>query len=932
MSGHAIETLTWETIGNADREAALAHQARLGTFLNGAGRLIIARVFSRMSAPGEAWRLDRLELDTGPLAPDGNDSQWGDILERQLTEALLAARQARPVPLPGGIVAVPGNARRGHAPRDALTGSARRPSDTERLEHFLFYLQHGHLPWSRSAIAGRGLSAWLARLAQRTGPRLWSLLRALRPAHFVIERLSQITPYEGLQALIGVRHRTLAESLDALDAEVLMPLQARGRLSAWQVRQLQQAWRVAAVRTLWAQQATDLGADDVQRLRRELGAALAQQLGQGGFGAWRPALRHAPGRTQDATLEAVLLAGLVEAVSPRAPDGAMPAAGTVAASGPQTGWPDAPAGRRPLDAALGRLGAALDGSAPLQQAALAVLLDDLHRRAPDALRVRLRALLLGAPQGQDQVARHGARVTLAVARALGPRRHPLAAAGSDVHWAESQRQFALAALARGARAGASAPGGLSALQRWLAAYTLRQLALGEPAPTSRRGWEQLWQRALADWQGHAVARPARRTVSQAGSASSSAGGTAGAPPWRWHVIHRVATRAERLRHLLALPRHRAAARDWMVRRQIGEWLADPVLCEDWLHATRPAQRWALVATLHPRQSAALRRASQALEAAHAALVAGQSESARQRSHWRFLAGHVLAMRLAPTPEALARRHALHLYREAGAPTPGRSALAQWFARVRQWMAAPSLAGDATARLPRGLGAWFRVARRALRGAPDAVERVQAEAPRHGAPAPQPAPWKGTASAAADLPELAVLPTLGDSDTHYIGDAGLVLLATYSQRLFGMLDLLDGKTLRDAQAAARAVRCLAWLAHGHDQASEPECVLPKLLCGMPLDAPLVGEGALDAATRRLLDDLIGAVIGHWSALGKTSPEGLRQTFLLREGRLTRESNDSGHHWRLAVKPGPFDMLLDRLPWSFSTIKLPWMQEVMYVDWR
>ncbi|WP_211944325.1 contractile injection system tape measure protein, partial [Cupriavidus campinensis] len=213
-----------------------------------------------------------------------------------------------------------------------------------------------------------------------------------------------------------------------------------------------------------------------------------------------------------------------------------------------------------------------------------------------------------------------------------------------------------------------------------------------------------------------------------------------------------------------------------------------------------------------------------------------------------------------------------------------------------------------------------------------VERVQAEAPRHGAPAPQPAPWKGTASAAADLPELAVLPTLGDSDTHYIGDAGLVLLATYSQRLFGMLDLLDGKTLRDAQAAARAVRCLAWLAHGHDQASEPECVLPKLLCGMPLDAPLVGEGALDAATRRLLDDLIGAVIGHWSALGKTSPEGLRQTFLLREGRLTRESNDSGHHWRLAVKPGPFDMLLDRLPWSFSTIKLPWMQEVMYVDWR
>ena len=36
--------------------------------------------------------------------------------------------------------------------------------------------------------------------------------------------------------------------------------------------------------------------------------------------------------------------------------------------------------------------------------------------------------------------------------------------------------------------------------------------------------------------------------------------------------------------------------------------------------------------------------------------------------------------------------------------------------------------------------------------------------------------------------------------------------------------------------------------------------------------------------------------------------------------------------LAVKSGPFDMLLDRLPWSYSTIKLPWMHEVLYVDWR
>jgi hypothetical protein len=36
--------------------------------------------------------------------------------------------------------------------------------------------------------------------------------------------------------------------------------------------------------------------------------------------------------------------------------------------------------------------------------------------------------------------------------------------------------------------------------------------------------------------------------------------------------------------------------------------------------------------------------------------------------------------------------------------------------------------------------------------------------------------------------------------------------------------------------------------------------------------------------------------------------------------------------LKVQPRAFDMLLDRLPWGFSIIKLPWMQGVLHVEWR
>jgi hypothetical protein len=36
--------------------------------------------------------------------------------------------------------------------------------------------------------------------------------------------------------------------------------------------------------------------------------------------------------------------------------------------------------------------------------------------------------------------------------------------------------------------------------------------------------------------------------------------------------------------------------------------------------------------------------------------------------------------------------------------------------------------------------------------------------------------------------------------------------------------------------------------------------------------------------------------------------------------------------LEVAPRTYDMLLDRLPWSISLVKLPWMTAPIHVDWR
>ena len=52
-----------------------------------------------------------------------------------------------------------------------------------------------------------------------------------------------------------------------------------------------------------------------------------------------------------------------------------------------------------------------------------------------------------------------------------------------------------------------------------------------------------------------------------------------------------------------------------------------------------------------------------------------------------------------------------------------------------------------------------------------------------------------------------------------------------------------------------------------------------------------------------------------------------TFLRRFG-LLREIEGG---FRLQVEPGPFDVLLERLPWGFAIVKLPWMREPLFTEW-
>jgi hypothetical protein len=168
---------------------------------------------------------------------------------------------------------------------------------------------------------------------------------------------------------------------------------------------------------------------------------------------------------------------------------------------------------------------------------------------------------------------------------------------------------------------------------------------------------------------------------------------------------------------------------------------------------------------------------------------------------------------------------------------------------------------------------------------------------------------------------------GEEDGIYVRQAGLVLLHPFLEYLFIDYNLLEDGHFRDDMAAQTAVHMLHYLATGHEAPMEYELTFEKYLAGMDLEKPVDRFITLGDDMKEECDNLLKAAIGHWKALKNTSPDGLREGFLQRDGKLVLD----GFQHRLIVEHQSIDVLLSHLPWGFGIIKLPWLNEQFMVDW-
>lgn len=162
---------------------------------------------------------------------------------------------------------------------------------------------------------------------------------------------------------------------------------------------------------------------------------------------------------------------------------------------------------------------------------------------------------------------------------------------------------------------------------------------------------------------------------------------------------------------------------------------------------------------------------------------------------------------------------------------------------------------------------------------------------------------------------------------YVKHAGLVILHPFLQAYFKELDLLNEKNFVDEAKQKRAILLLYHLSTNKKEVPEFDAVLQKILCGLELDETIPSAIELTEKEKVESEQLLRTVMSYWPPLKSSSVPALQQTFLQREGKLSK--TDSG--WLLQVEQKTLDILLNKLPWGFSTIKLPWMPDILNVEW-
>lgn len=169
--------------------------------------------------------------------------------------------------------------------------------------------------------------------------------------------------------------------------------------------------------------------------------------------------------------------------------------------------------------------------------------------------------------------------------------------------------------------------------------------------------------------------------------------------------------------------------------------------------------------------------------------------------------------------------------------------------------------------------------------------------------------------------------ISDNEGLAVKNAGQVLFHPFLNALFDRLAWLNDKGHIASGFQHLAVQTLHYCASGNEVFFESDLVLEKFLCGVSLRQSVPAKSLLSQAVKSEVHKLLKHVITCWPELKNTSPDGLRELFVRRDGKLIQKDNTC----KLLVERKAQDVLLEKLQWNISVVKMPWQKQLLFVEW-
>lgn len=141
--------------------------------------------------------------------------------------------------------------------------------------------------------------------------------------------------------------------------------------------------------------------------------------------------------------------------------------------------------------------------------------------------------------------------------------------------------------------------------------------------------------------------------------------------------------------------------------------------------------------------------------------------------------------------------------------------------------------------------------------------------------------------------------------------------------------IDGATRTETGMKIRAIFLLQYLLHLEERKYDAsELLFNRLLVNLSMDIKLPEQLALNDKEKQIAEETLNSAKSNWTIMQHTSIKAYHDSFLNRIGWLNQEDDK----WVLDIAERAYDVLLDRIPWSFRRIRYPWMDKLVEVKWR